>query len=137
MCWPSLSAICQDLDRRTPAQVLSLSTSGNHQVDAGVFHAYQLVEALLEIGEREPLRDAVARWNGRYPLQLDADEIDYIRNLRDLSLHFKAARAKKRLKDNQIALGFDRDRSREHDFRQNGIQRLLREAAQDYLFARL
>ena len=39
-----LSALCRDRDRTTPDQVLSLSATGNHQVDAGLFHAYQLVE---------------------------------------------------------------------------------------------
>ena len=132
-----LSALCQDRDRTTPIQVLSLSTSGNHQVDAGLFHAHQLVEALLEIGDREPLRDAVARWNGRYPFQLDADEIDFIRNVRDISLHFKAPRAEMRLKNSEIALGFDLDRSRPLEFRRYGMQKLLREAAQAYFLARI
>ena len=91
-----LTDLCHDRDRIRSAQVLSLSTSGNHQVDAGLFHAYQLIEALLEMGDREPLRDAVARWNGSYALQLNADEIDFIRNLRDISLHFKAERAESR-----------------------------------------
>ena len=132
-----LSALCQDRDRTTPVQVLSLSTTGNHQVDAGLFHAYQLVEALLEIRDREPLHDAVARWNDSYPHQLDADEIDFIRNLRDVSLHFKAPRAERRLKDSQVSLGFDQDRSRQHEFRQYGIQELLRETTLAYLLARL
>ena len=132
-----LTDLCHDRDRTIHAQVLSLSTSGNHQVDAGLFHAYQLTEALLEIGDREPLRDAVARWNGSYALQLNADEIDFIRNLRDISLHFKAPRAEKRLKDSQIALGFDRDRSRQHEFRRHDMQKLLREAARAYFFVRL
>ncbi len=132
-----LSALCQDRDRATPVQVLSLSTSGNHQVDPGQFHAYQLVEALLEIGEGEPLREAVARWNARYPLQLNPDQIDYIRNVRDLSLHFKAPRAETRLKASVVALGFDRDRSRQHEFRRNGMQELLREAALAYFRARI
>ena len=132
-----LSAVCQDRDRITPVQVLSLSTSGNHQVDAGLFHAYQLVEALLEIRDREPLRDAVARWNASHSHQLDADEIEFIRNVRDVSLHFTAPRAEKRLKDSQVALGFDQDRSRQREFRRYGIQKLLREAAQTYVRARL
>ena len=124
-----LSALCQDRDRTTPVQMLSLSTSGNHLVDAGLFHAYQLVETLLEIRDEEPLRDAVARWNASYPYQLDAGQIDFIRNARDISLHFKAPRAVKRLKDSQVALGFDQDGSRQDEFRRKGIQRLLREAA--------
>ena len=132
-----LSDLCHDRYRIRSAQVLSLSTSGNHQVDAGLFHAYQLIEALLQIRDGESLRDAVARWNVTYPHQLDADEIDFIRNLRDISLHFKAPRAEKRLKDSQVLLGFDRDRSRENQFRTYGLQRLLREAAQAYLLARL
>ncbi len=133
-----LTDLCHDRDRTIPAQVLSLSTSGNHQVDAGLFHAYQLIEALLETGNNhELLRDAVARWNGSYDLQLNADEIDFIRNLRDISLHFKAPRAETRLKDSQIALGFDRDRSRQHEFRQHGMQKLLRKAARAYFSARL
>ena len=132
-----LSALCQDRDRITPVQVLSLSTSGNHQVDAGLFHAWQLVEALLEIREGEPVRDAVARWNGTHSFQLDPDQIDLIRNLRDLSLHFKAPRAEKRLRESVVALGFDRDRSRQHEFRRHGIQRLLRAAALAYFRARL
>ena len=112
-----LSSLCQDRDRRTPVQVLSLSTSGNHQVDAGLFHAYQLVEALLEIGDHELWRDAVARWNASHSHQLDADEIEFIRNVRDVSLHFRAPRAEKRLKDSEVALGFDQDRSRQAEFR--------------------
>lgn len=132
-----LTDFCQDRDRTIPAQVLSLSTSGNHQVDAGLFHAYQLIEALLEIRDHEPLRDSVARWNDTYPLQLDADEIDFIRNLRDLSLHFKAERAAKRLRQSRIALGFDEDSSRQSEFRRYGMQRLLREIAQAYFLARL
>ncbi len=132
-----LSALCQDRHRTTPVQVLSLSTSGNHQVDAGLFHAYQLVEALLEIRDGEPLRAAVARWNASYPHQLDAAQIDFIRNARDISLHFKAPRAAKRLKDSQVVLGFDQDGSRQNEFRRNGMQRLLREAAQAYFLARL
>ena len=132
-----LSALCQDRDRTTPVQVLSLSTSGNHQVDPGLFHAYQLVEALLEIRDGEPLREAVGRWNACYPLQLDPDQIDFIRNVRDLSLHFNAPRAEKRLKESVVALGFDRDRSRQHEFRRYGIQELLREAALAYFRARI
>ena len=80
-----LTDLSQDRDRRIPAQVLSHSTSGNHQVDAGLFHAYQLIEALLEVKYREELRVSVERWNNTYRLQLDADKIDFIRNLRDLS----------------------------------------------------
>ena len=132
-----LTDLCQDRDRRIRAQVLSLSTSGNHQVDAGLFHAYQLIEALLEIKDHEPLRDSVVRWNDTHPLQLDADEIDFIRNLRDLSLHFKAERATMRLRQSRIALGFDQDRSRQSEFRRYGMQRLLRETAQAYFLARL
>ena len=131
-----LSALCQDRDSTTPVQVLSLSTSGNHQVDPGLFHAWQLVEALLEIGEREPLREAVGRWNARYPLELNPDEVDFIRNVRDLSLHFKAPRAETRLKKSVVALGFDRDQSRQHEFRRYGIQELLRRAALAYFRAR-
>ena len=132
-----LSAVCEDRDRTTPVQVLSLSTSGNHQVDAGLFHAYQLVEALLEVRDHEPWRDAVARWNASHSHQLDAAEIEFIRNVRDVSLHFKAPRAEKRLKDSQVALGFDQDRSRQAEFRRYGMQKLLREAAQAYVLARL
>ena len=131
-----LTDLCHDRDRTISAQVLSLSTSGNHQVDAGLFHAYQLIEALLEMGDREPLRDAVARWNGSYALQLNADEIDFIRNLRDISLHFKAGRAESRLRESRAALGFDQDGSREHKFRA-GMNRLLRETARAYFSARL
>ena len=131
-----LTDLCHDRDRIISAQVLSLSTSGNHQVDAGLFHAYQLIEALLEMGDGERLRDAVARWNGSYALQLNADEIDFIRNLRDISLHFKAGRAERRLRESRAALGFDQDRSREQKFR-NGMQRLLREAARAYFSARM
>ena len=131
-----LSALCQDRDRTTPVQVLSLSTSGNHQVDPGLFHAYQLVEALLEIRDGGRLREAVRRWNACYPLQLDPDQVDFIRNVRDLSLHFKAPRAEKRLKESVVALGFDRDRSRQHEFRRYGIQELLRRAALAYFRAR-
>ena len=132
-----LTDLCHDRDRRGSAQVLSLSTSGNHQVDAGLFHAYQLIEALLEMGDGERLCDAVARWNGSYTLQqLDGDEIDFIRNLRDISLHFKAERAKSRLRKSRAALGFDQDRSLEQTFR-NGVHRLLRETARAYFLARL
>ena len=131
-----LTDLCHDRDRMRPAQVLSLSTSGNHRVDAGLFHAYQLIEALLEMGDHEPLCDAVARWNGSYALQLNADEIDYIRNLRDISLHFKAERAESRLRESRAALGFDQHRSREHEFRA-GMHRLLRETARAYFSARL
>ena len=131
-----LTDLCHDRDRIISAQVLSLSTSGNHQVDAGLFHAYQLIEALLEMGDGERLRDDVARWNGSYALQLNADEIDSIRNLRDISLHFKAGRAERRLGESRAALGFDQDRSREQKFR-NGMQRLLREAARAYFSARM
>ena len=131
-----LSALCQDRGRAAPVQVLSLSISGNHQVDPGLFHAYQLVEALLEIRDGDS-RGAVGRWNDVYPLQLNADEVDFIRNLRDVSLHFRAERAGPRLRDSQVALGFDRDRARQNDFRSYGIQRLLREVAQAYFLARL
>ena len=131
-----LTDLCHDRDRIRSAQVLSHSTSGNHQVDAGLFHAYQLIEALLEMGDREPPRDAVARWNGSYALQLNADEIDFIRNLRDISLHFKAERAESRLRESRAALGFDQDRSRKRNFR-NGVHRLLRETARAYFSARL
>ena len=131
-----LTDLCHDRDRIKSAQVLSLSTSGNHQVDAGLFHAYQLIEALLEMGAREQLCNAVARWNGSYALQLDADEIDFIRNLRDISLHFKAERAESRLRKSRAALGFDQDSSREQKFR-NGVHRLLRAAARAYFSARL
>lgn len=133
-----LTDLCQDRDRITRhTSVLSLSTSGNHQVDPRLFHAYQLIEALLEIRDPEPLREAVARWNGSYALQLNPDQIDFIRNVRDISLHFKAPRAEKRLKNSQIALGFDCDRSRQEKFRRYGMQKLLREAAQAYFLARL
>ena len=132
-----LSALCQDRGRTIPVQVLSLSTSGNHQVDAGLFHAYQLVEALLEMRDGESVRTAVARWNDTYPLQLNTDEIDFIRNVRDLSLHFRAERAGPRLRESQIALKFDRNTARQNEFRSYGIQRLLREAAQAYVLARL
>ena len=74
-----LTDLCQDRDRTTHNQVLSLSTAGNHRVDASVFHAYQLVEALLEIRCREPLNDAVARWNATHALQLRPDEINFLR----------------------------------------------------------
>ena len=131
-----LTDLSHDRDRIKSAQVLSLSTSGNHQVDAGLFHAYQLIEALLEMGAREQLCNAVARWNGSYALQLDADEIDFIRNLRDISLHFKAKRAESRLRKSRAALGFDQDSSREQKFR-NGVHRLLRAAARAYFSARL
>ena len=132
-----LTDLCHDRDRIRSAQVLSLSTSGNHQVDARLFHAYQLIEALLEMGDREQLCDAVARWNGSYPsLQLDAYEIDFIRNLRDISLHFKAERAESRLLESRAALGFDQDRSLEQKFR-TGVHRLLRAAARAYFSARL
>ena len=131
-----LTDLCHDRDRIIRAQVLSQSTSGNHLVDAGLFHAYQLIEALLERGDHEPLRDAVARWNGSYALQLNADEIGFIKNLRDTSLHFKAGRAESHLLESRAALGFDQDRSRERNFR-NGMHRLLRETARAYFSARL
>ena len=131
-----LTDLCHDRDRIIRAQVLSQSTSGNHLVDAGLFHAYQLIEALLERGDHEPLRDAVARWNGSYALQLNADEIGFIKNLRDISLHFKAGRAESHLLESRAALGFDQDRSRERNFR-NGMHRLLRETARAYFSARL
>ena len=127
-----LTDLCHDRDRVIHAPVLSLSTSGNHLVDAGLFHAYQLVEALLEIRYHEKLSDAVARWNDSYDLQLNADQIDYIRNVRDVSLHFKATRAVERLRESCTALGFDQDTSREHEFRRHGMQRLLRAAARAY-----
>ena len=151
-----LTDLCHDRDRIIRAQVLSQSTSGNHLVDAGLFHAYQLIEALLERGDHEPLRDAVARWNGSYALQLNADEIGFIKNLRDISLHFKAGRAESHLLESRAALGFDQDRSRERNFRngsraalgfdqdrsrernfRNGMHRLLRETARAYFSARL
>ena len=132
-----LSALCQDRDRTTPAQVLSLSTSGNHQVDVGLFHAYQLVEAFLEKGDGEPWDEAMTRWNDTYPLQLNPEEIHFIRNLRDISLHFKAGRAEKRLKKSQIALRFDQDHALQHQFRAHGIPKLLRELAQAYFMERL
>ena len=133
-----LTDLCQDRDRITRhTSVLSLSTSGNHQVDPGLFHAYQLIEALLEIRDSEPLREAVARWNCSYAIRLNSDQIDFIRNLRDIALHFKAPRADRRLKDSQIALGFDRDIARQNEFRRHGIQKLLREAAQAFLRAHL
>ena len=132
-----LCALCQDRGQAAPVQVLTLSTTGNHQVDPGLFHAYQLVEALLEMRDGDSLRSAVARWNDTYPLQLSADEVDFIRNLRDVSLHFRAERAGPRLRESQVALGFDRDRARQNHFRSYGIQRLLREAAQAYFLARL
>ncbi len=127
-----LTDLCQDRNRIISAQVLSLSTSGNHQVDAGLFHAWQLVEALLEIPYGESASKAVERWNEAYPFQLNTDEIDYIKNLRDISLHFKPERARMRLSQSRSALGFDQDSSREHEFRRYGIQRLLREAAKAY-----
>ena len=132
-----LSALCRDSGRKTPVKVLSLSTSGNHQVDARLFHAYQLVEALLEVRRREPLRRAVARWNDTHAYQLNPDEIDFIKYLRDMSLHFKADHARARLRNSQIALGFDQDKARQEEFRSHGIQRLLREATQAYVLARL
>ena len=61
----------------------------------------------------ESVRNAVARWNDTYPFQLNADEIDFIRNVRDVSLHFRAERAAPRLRESQIALGFDRDIARQ------------------------
>ncbi len=132
-----LTDLCHDRDRIRSAQVLSLSTSGNHRVDAGLFHAYQLIEALLEVDDREPLCDAVARWNGSYPsLQLDAREIDFIRNLRDISLHFKAERAARHLQKSREALGFDQDRSLEQKFR-NGVHELLRKTARAYFSTRM
>ena len=132
-----LSAACEDRDRTTPVQVLSLSTSGNHQVDPGLFHTYQLVEALLEVRHHEPLPDAVARWNDAYPFRLNPDEIEFIKYLRDTSLHFRADHAGPRLADTRIALGFDQDAGREREFRTYGIQRLLREVARAYFLTRL
>ena len=132
-----LSAVCHDRDRTTPVKVLSLSTSGNHQVDPGLFHAYQLVEALLEVSDGESLRDAVARWNARYSHRLDPAQLDFIRNARDVSLHFRADRAAKRLRASAVALGFDLDPARQSEFRNHGIQKLLREAARAYFLARL
>ena len=131
-----LTDLCQDRNRRQQAQVLSLSTSGNHRVDAGLFHAYQMVEALLGMRDRERLSDAIARWNRTYSLKLNADEIDFIRDLRDIALHFKAQRAEDRLRASRSALGFDRDRKREMEFRGNGQQNLLRKAMQAYVLAR-
>ena len=130
-----LSALCQDRGSTAPVQVLSLSTSGNHQVDARLFYAYQLVEALLDKRDKETVREAVARWNDNYPFQLNADEINFIKNLRDVSLHFRADRAGPSLRKSQIALGFDRDTARQSEFRSYGIQRLLREAVQAYVLA--
>ena len=132
-----LTDLCEDRNRLIPAQVLSLSTSGNHQVDAGLFHAYQLLEALLEKGDWKSLHDAVVRWNDTYPLQLNADEINFIKNLRDISLHFKAKHAEERLNESRTKLGFNSDRSRESEFRRYGMQKLLREAAQAYFLDRL
>ena len=132
-----LSALCQDRGRTVPVQVLSLSTSGNHQVDPGLFHAYQLVEGLLEMGYREPVLAAVARWNDTYPFQLNAHEINFIKYLRDVSLHFRAEYAGPRLRESQIALGFNKDTARQSEFRSYGIQRLLREAARAYVLARM
>ena len=63
--------------------------------------------------------------------------LGFIRNLRDVSLHFKAPRAEKRLKSSQVALGFNQDRSQQNEFRRHGIQKLLREAAQAYVLARV
>lgn len=132
-----LTDICQDRDRIVHRAVLSLSTSGNHLVDPGLFHAYQLVEALLELGDREPLNDAVARWNAVNRFQLDCDEINFIRDVRDVCLHFKAQRAGQRLNRTRVALGFEQDHSREREFRSHGVQRLLREIAQAYVLARI
>ena len=132
-----LSALCQDRGRTVPVQVLSLSTSGNHQVDTGLFYAYQLVEALLEIQDGERLRDAVARWNGSYTFQLKLNEIDFIKNLRDVSLHFRAERAEARIRKSRSTLGFNKDTARQSEFRSYGIQRLLREAARAYVLARM
>ena len=132
-----LSALCQDRGRAVPVQVLSLSTSGNHQVDARLFHAYQLVEALLEKRLGESVRDAVARWNDTYPFQLNAHEINFIKYLRDVSLHFRAEHAGPRLRESQIAFGFNKDTARQSEFRSYGIQRLLREAARAYVLARM
>ena len=131
-----LTNLCQDRDRTTHNQVLSLSTSGNHLVDARVFHAYQLVEALLKIRYGEPLNNAVARWNATYALQLHPDEINFLRDTRDVSLHFKPEVALNRLKRTRAALGFDQDSHREHAFCTSGTQKLLRKAAQTYLLAR-
>ena len=127
-----LTDLSQDRDRTIHGQVLSLSTSGNHRVDAGLFHAYQVVEALLGMGDREPLDRAITRWNNTYALQLKADEIRFIKNLRDTALHFKPERAQERLEENIRALGFDGDRSRRERFRSHGIQKLLRQVAQAY-----
>ena len=132
-----LTDLCQDRSRMKLTQVLSLSTSGNHGVDAGLFHAYQMVEALLEMRDRELLHDAIERWNNTYSFQLDADEIDFIRDLRDIALHFKAQRAVDRLTASRAALGFDQDRKREMEFCRNGTQKWLREATQAYVLARL
>ena len=132
-----LTDLCQDRERTIHAQVLSLSTSGNHQVDAGLFHAYQLIEALLETKDREPLSNAIARWNNTYPFQLDSNKINLIKDLRDIHLHFKPERAEKRLKERQTALGFDRDRSLRNEFQRYGMQKLLRDAAQAYFLDRL
>ena len=132
-----LSALCQDRGSTAPVQVLSLSTSGKHQVDLPLVYAYLMVEALLEMCAGESVCDAVARWNDNYQFQLDADKIDFIRNLRDVSLHFRAERAEPRLRDSQIALDFNVDTARQSEFRSYGIQRLLREAVQAYVLARM
>ena len=42
-----------------------------------------------------------------------------------------------RLKESMVALGFDQDRSRQHEFRRCGFQKLLRQAAKAYFIARL
>ena len=131
-----LTDVCQDRDRIVRGSVLSHSTSGNHLVDPGVFHAYQLVEALLEVGDRERLDRAVARWNATYQLQLDPEKINFIKAVRDLCLHFKPQRAEGLLKNSRVALGFDRNRSREREFRGHGVQKLLREAAHAYVLHR-
>ena len=131
-----LSAISEDRGFTTPVQVLSQSTTGNHQVDPRLFHAYQLIESLLEIGDREPLRDAVARWNASYAFKLEPGQISFVKDIRDLSLHFKAPRAEQRLKESMAELGFDHDHSRMREFRRHGIQRLLRDAALAYFRAR-
>ena len=131
-----LTDVCQDRERVVHGSVLSHSTSGNHRVDPAVFHAYQLVEALLEVGDGEPLRDAVARWNTTYPLRLDLEEINFIRNVRDASLHFKPRRAEERLRDTRVALGFDQDHCAERGFRRHGVQKLLRKAARAYVLHR-
>ena len=56
-----LTDLCEDRDRVKTAKILSLSTSGNHLVDPGLFYAYQLIEALLEKEDRESMSEVVTR----------------------------------------------------------------------------